>query len=81
MVQGANCMYIAGDCYGLNIPGNQTFAAKHKELGFKKAAKGSMEPGDLVQDVGGGVPTHAMIYDSKDDSDNLLFTSERTALI
>ena len=77
LVVGSNCMYNAGDCYGLNIPGNQTFAAKHKELGFKKAAKGSMEPGDLVQDVRIGYPTHAMIYDSKDNEGNLLFNYAR----
>lgn len=73
LIYGANCMYNAGDCYGLNIPGNQTFVAKHKELGFKKYLKGSMELGDIVQDVRGGTPIHAMIYDSKDNEGNLLF--------
>lgn len=77
LVPGANCMYNAGDCYGLNIPGNQTFVAKHKEIGFKKAPKGSMEPGDIVQDVRGGIPIHAMIYDSKDAEGNLLFNYAR----
>ena len=77
LVPGANCMYNAGDCYGLNIPGNQTFVAKHKELGFKKAPKGSMEPGDIVQDVRGGTPIHAMIYDGKDTEGNLLFNYAR----
>lgn len=77
LMAGSNCMYNAGDCYGLNIPGNQTFAAKHKELGFQKAPKGSMEPGDLVQDVRMGYPTHAMIYDSKDDENNFLFNYAR----
>ena len=77
LVPGANCMYNAGDCYGLNIPGNQTFVAKHEELGFKKAPKGSMEPGDIVQDVRGGTPIHAMIYDSKDNEGNLLFNYAR----
>ena len=77
LVPGANCMYNAGDCYGLNIPGNQTFVAKHKELGFKKAPKGSMEPGDIVQDVRSGTPIHAMIYDSKDVEGNLLFNYAR----
>ena len=77
LAPGANCMYNVGDCYGLNIPGNKTFAAKHKELGFEKAAKGSMEPGDLVQDVKGGFPNHAMIYDSKDAEGNLLFNYAR----
>ena len=77
LIAGANCMYNAGDCYGLNIPGNETFAAKHRQLGFKKAPKGSMEPGDLVQDVRMGYPTHAMIYDSKDDENNLLFNYAR----
>lgn len=73
MINASNCMYNASDCYGLNIPGNQTFVAKHKKLGFKKAPKGSMEPGDIVQDVRGGRPFHAMIYDSKDSKGNLLF--------
>ena len=77
LVPGSNCMYNAGDCYGLNIPGNETFAAKHRQLGFKKAPKGSMEPGDLVQDVSMGYPTHAMIYDSKDVEGNLLFNYAR----
>ena len=73
LAPGSNCMYNAGDCYGLNIPGNLTFAAKHKELGFKKAPKGSMEPGDIVQYIPYQTPTHAMIYDSKDNEGNLLF--------
>ena len=77
LVPGSNCMYNAGDCYGLNIPGNLTFAAKHKELGFKKAPKGSMEPGDIVQDVSTRKPIHAMIYDSKDSEGNLLFNYAR----
>ena len=77
MVEGANCMYNAGDCYGLNVPGNLTFAAKHRKLGFQKAPKGSMEPGDIVQDVSTGKPLHAMIYDSKDSEGNLLFNYAR----
>ena len=77
LVVGSNCMYNAGDCYGLNIPGNQTFAVKHKELGFKKAPKGSMEPGDIVQYIPYQTPTHAMIYDSKDNEGNLLFNYAR----
>lgn len=70
---GPNCMYNAGDCYGLNIPSNLTFAAKHRQLGFKKASKGSMEPGDIVQYIPYQRPAHAMIYDGKDNKGNLLF--------
>ena len=73
VVAGFNCMYNAGDCYGLNIPSNQVFAAKHKELGFEKTDKDNLEPGDLVQDIKGRIPVHAMIYDSKDSEGNLLF--------
>lgn len=77
LVLGPNCMYNAGDCYGLNIPGNLTFATKHKELGFKKVSNDNLEPGDLVQDVRNGYPRHAMIYDSKDNEGNLLFNYAR----
>ena len=77
LIPGANCMYNAGDCYGLNIPGNRTFAAKHKNLGFKKISSKQMEPGDIVQDNRVGTPSHAMIYDSKDNEGKPLFNYAR----
>lgn len=77
LVAGDNCMYNAGDCYGLNIPGNQTFTAKHKEKGFKRVDSSNMEPGDIVQDNRTGTPIHAMIYDSKDAEGNLRFNYAR----
>ena len=77
LVPGANCMYNAGDCYGLDIASNVEFATKAKQLGFKKGEKGSMEPGDIVQDVKVQRPVHAMIYDSKDKEGNLLFNYAR----
>ena len=63
LVPGANCMYNAGDCYGLNIPGNMTFFDQHQNLGFKIIPYDEMQPGDIVQDTKHGVPGHAMIYD------------------
>ncbi len=60
-ITGANCMYNAGDCYGLKIPGTQTFKARHKQLGFIKGKE--MKPGDIVLDIKYDIPTHAMIYD------------------
>lgn len=77
LIPGANCMYNAGDCYRLNIPGNRTFAAKHKNLGFKKISSKQMKPGDIVQDNRVGTPSHAMIYDSKDNEGKLLFNYAR----
>lgn len=77
LIPGPNCIYNAGDCYGLNIAGNVEFASKARQLGFKKGEKGSMEPGDIVQDVKSGRPVHAMIYDSKDKEGNLLFNYAR----
>ena len=81
LIPGANCMYNAGDCYGLNIPGNQTFAAKHKEKGFKRVNNSNMEPGDIVQDNRTGTPIHAMVYDSKDVEGNLRFNYARGSSI
>lgn len=78
MVAGANCMYNAGDCYGLNIPGNQTFAVKYKEKGFKRVDSSNMEPGDIVQDVNhNGIPKHAMIFDGKDKDGKALYNYAR----
>lgn len=73
LAPGFNCMYNAGDCYGLNIPGNQTFAAKHKEKGFKRVDSFNMEFGDIVQAKHNGVPTHAMIFDSNDKNGKPLY--------
>ena len=77
-IPASNCMYNAGDCYGLNIPGNQTFAATHKEKGFKKVDSSNIEPGDIVQSINTyGIPVHAMIFDSKDKNGKPLYNYAR----
>lgn len=74
LVPGYNCMYNAGDCYGFNIPGNQTFANKYKEKGFKRIDSSNMESGDIVQALDyDKIPVHAMIFDSKDKNGKPLY--------
>lgn len=69
-VHGNNCIYTATDNYGEEylVSGNQTFASNPQKYGFKKIEKTDIKPGDLVQDVSQGYPSHAMIYNGKNES-------------
>lgn len=68
--KGASCIYTATDNYGNEylVSGNKTFASNPQKYGFKKIEKTKIEPGDLVQDVSQGYPSHAMIYNGKNES-------------
>lgn len=67
--KGASCIYTATDNYGKEylVSGNKTFASNPQKYGFKKIEKTDIKPGDLVQDVSQGYPSHAMIYNGKNE--------------
>ncbi len=67
--KGASCIYTATDNYGNDylVSGNQSFASNPAKYGFKKIKRTNIQPGDLVQDVSQGYPSHAMIYNGKNE--------------
>lgn len=77
--KGASCIYTATDNYGKEylVSGNKTFASNPQKYGFKKIEKTNMQPGDLVQDVSLGYPSHAMIYNGKNESELDTFNYSR----
>lgn len=80
--KGASCIYTATDNYsndGINrrVSGNKTFISDIDKYGFREIPKTDLKQGDLVQELEGNSPTHAMIFDSYDNYNNSLYNYSR----
>ena len=70
----ANCIKSLSECYPHGLPtGNSTFMADPLKYGFQEISFDEKQPGDLIQHINNGKPSHAMIFNGYDENDKPRF--------